>query len=85
MKPARLILAVRRMDAGQTAADSIQASTGIKPEVWNLDMASFESVKSFASKCDKELERLDVFVRNLWNPPTEETGEGSLIIPPFVT
>jgi retinol dehydrogenase 12 len=33
-------------------------------EVWKLDLSDFDSVKAFATKCDQELTRLDVFLSN---------------------
>lgn len=62
---AKVILAVRNLDKGRAAAESIVASTdrcGIA-EVWHLDLQSYASVKSFASKAE-ELERLDVVIAN---------------------
>jgi NAD(P)-dependent dehydrogenase (short-subunit alcohol dehydrogenase family) len=32
------------------------------PEVWHIDLTSFESVRAFAKRCDTNLERLDIFV-----------------------
>ena len=37
---------------------------GTKLEVWKLDLSEFDSVKAFAAKCERELERLDVFLSN---------------------
>ncbi|KAG8816792.1 hypothetical protein FRC19_011801 [Serendipita sp. 401] len=78
MNPERLILAVRTvgkgeeakrvLEAGSTsnASVSTSASAQSKPQVdvWELDMASFESVKTFASKCKTDLKRIDVFLAN---------------------
>lgn len=33
-------------------------------DVWKLDLTEFDSVKAFAAKCERELERLDVFLSN---------------------
>lgn len=33
-------------------------------ESWKLDLASFDSVKSFATRCETDLVRLDVVVEN---------------------
>ena len=75
MNPARLILAVRRPEAGETAAESIAMSPGInrRPEVWKLDMADLASVKSFAARCESELDRLDILV-NLRSLPRQGLG-----------
>ncbi|ORY34541.1 hypothetical protein BCR39DRAFT_585518 [Naematelia encephala] len=80
MSPDRLILAVRRPNAGREAATSIAASSNVrvKPEVWTLDMASFASVRAFAARCDQELARLDIFVANagMSSPTYKQTGDG---------
>jgi hypothetical protein len=74
---ARLILACRRTDAGEAAkadiektitttagagADDRSAATVI--EVWPLDLCSFDSVRAFCRRADRELERLDVLLEN---------------------
>lgn len=75
MKPKKLILAVRSMARGEQARDEIlnygknpeektDASPGNVIEVWELDMAKFESVKAFMSRCEKELDRLDILLLN---------------------
>lgn len=33
-------------------------------EVWQLDLASFSSVKAFAARAEAELHRLDILVEN---------------------
>lgn len=61
----KVILAVRNVEAGEKAKASIEESVqreGIC-EVWKLDLASFDSVKAFASRASK-LPRLDVVVEN---------------------
>lgn len=61
---AKVILAVRNLPAGEEAKASIEASTGKKNvEVWNLDLSSYASVKSFAQKAS-QLPRLDIVVEN---------------------
>ena len=63
MQPARLILAVRTIAKGEEAAKKIQAATGFTScEVWQLDMLREESVKAFADRVDRELDRLDIAV-----------------------
>ena len=61
----KVILAVRNLSAGEDAKRSIEASTR-RPdvcEVWKLDLASFDSVKAFATRAS-QLPRLDVVVEN---------------------
>ncbi|KAK8043495.1 NAD(P)-binding protein [Apiospora rasikravindrae] len=68
---ARLILAVRNESSGQDArAELLGASkrqAGLTPstvvEVWPLDLASYESITSFANRA-RGLDRLDIFVNN---------------------
>lgn len=65
MQPAKLIMAVRSMDKGQKARKDILAEhPSANIEVWQLDMASFASVKSFAERCKSDLDRLDFVVLN---------------------
>ncbi|SGY74432.1 BQ5605_C005g03363 [Microbotryum silenes-dioicae] len=67
LNPARLILAVRTPSKGETARAQIaeQASFDLNHiHVWQLDLASFDSVKAFAKRCEDELDRLDVMVEN---------------------
>ncbi|KAJ7327586.1 hypothetical protein DFH08DRAFT_884806 [Mycena albidolilacea] len=58
--PANLILAVRDLKKGEAAKAQILAETGFSGalDVWELDMADFESVKTFAQRA-ASLERLD--------------------------
>ncbi|KAE8377358.1 hypothetical protein BDV26DRAFT_281971 [Aspergillus bertholletiae] len=62
---AKVILAVRNRVAGEEAQRSIEASTGRTGvcEVWDLDLASHESVIAFGKKV-AQLPRLDVFLAN---------------------
>jgi NAD(P)-dependent dehydrogenase (short-subunit alcohol dehydrogenase family) len=63
--PSRLILAVRNTGLGEKAAQEIveaNAGKGTVPEVWTLDLGRLQSVKDFAERVDKELERLDIVV-----------------------
>ena len=63
----RVILAVRSLPKGEAAKADIEASvpnsTGVV-EVWELDLAKYESVKSFAQKVDTEVDRVDVVCAN---------------------
>lgn len=66
---ARLILAVRSISKGEAAAAEIRASltqptaSRIRIEVWQLDLASYASVKDFAARMN-QLDRLDVLLEN---------------------
>lgn len=63
---AKVILAVRNLEAGEAAKKSIVASTGIEgvAEVWHLDLSSYASVRAFASKAVDMLERIDAIIEN---------------------
>ncbi|KAI0154070.1 putative short-chain dehydrogenase/reductase family protein [Pestalotiopsis sp. NC0098] len=63
---AKVILAVRSIERGNAAKSAIEGSTGRKGfvEVWELDLARYASVKAFAERADKTLERLDVVIEN---------------------
>ena len=65
LNAAKVILGVRDLGKGDKAKESIEASTKRQNvvEVWQLDLASYDSVKKFASKA-QELDRLDVVVEN---------------------
>jgi NAD(P)-dependent dehydrogenase (short-subunit alcohol dehydrogenase family) len=62
----RVILAVRNTVAGETAKVDIERTTGRKgvAEVWHLDLASYASVTKFASRAEKELDRIDGLIEN---------------------
>ncbi|KAJ7171088.1 hypothetical protein C8R46DRAFT_1349191 [Mycena filopes] len=65
MNPARLILGCRNVDAGNLAVQQIIEATGCATVTcWPLDLASFASVRAFASRIDEENFRLDIFVGN---------------------
>lgn len=62
---AKLILAVRNLKAGEEAKQSVEDSTGRTGvcEVWELDLASYDSVIAFAGRA-VTLPRLDVVIEN---------------------
>ncbi|KAG6363578.1 hypothetical protein INS49_008679 [Diaporthe citri] len=64
---AKLILAVRNTKAGEAAKADIEATTQCAPgtvEVWALDLGDYASVKAFAARAARELERVDVLCEN---------------------
>ncbi|KAH7305942.1 putative short-chain dehydrogenase/reductase family protein [Stachybotrys elegans] len=64
---AKVILAVRNLDKGKAAAESIVKTTGVSKdvvEVWELDLSDYGSVERFAARADAELARLDVVIEN---------------------
>lgn len=62
-----LIFGVRSISKGQAAAkrlyEECTAYRG-KVEVWELDMARFESVVAFGKRCKSDVPRLDVAILN---------------------
>lgn len=78
---ARVILAVRSVERGEAAAVKMRAAVpdakGVV-DVWELDLASFASVKEFAARANNELERLDSVVENAGVAPMgfSPTGDG---------
>jgi len=62
----RVILAVRSTKGGEAAKADIERTTGRKDvaEVWHIDLSTFASVKEFASKAERELERVDGLIEN---------------------
>ncbi|KAE9963415.1 hypothetical protein BLS_009319 [Venturia inaequalis] len=62
----KVIIACRTVSKGETAKKSIEESTkrtGVV-EVWQLDLASHESVKTFATRASSDLNRLDIVIEN---------------------
>nr|POE47212.1 short chain dehydrogenase sol3 [Quercus suber] len=61
----RLIIAVRSVEKGESAASSLRnASPAARVDVWLLDMRSYDSIRAFANRCDTELSRLDYTILN---------------------
>jgi retinol dehydrogenase 12 len=68
MRPEKLILAVRGIEKGEAAARRLletanETRTGVV-EVWECDLARFESVIRFADRVERELERVDIALLN---------------------
>lgn len=63
---ARVIIAVRSASKGNEAKEAIESATGRTgvAEVWELDLASNNSIRAFASRASKELDRIDAVVEN---------------------
>jgi NAD(P)-dependent dehydrogenase (short-subunit alcohol dehydrogenase family) len=64
---AKLIIAVRSVEKGETAKRSLIQTTKCSPEiidVWPIDLTSYDSVKAFAERADRELDRIDVLLEN---------------------
>ncbi|KAI1841784.1 hypothetical protein JX265_007112 [Neoarthrinium moseri] len=64
---AKLIIAVRSVEKGESAKRSIVQTTGCDPkviDVWPIDLTSYDSVRTFADRVDRELDRVDVLLEN---------------------
>lgn len=63
----RLILGCRNLQKGNAAKDAIGEETTSKAttiEVWELDLANYQSVLAFAKRVRTSLKRLDAFISN---------------------
>ncbi|RDL42513.1 Uncharacterized protein BP5553_02492 [Venustampulla echinocandica] len=61
----RLVVAVRSLDKGKTAAAKLAtANSSAKIDVWALDMESYDSIQAFVRKCDAELPHIDYAILN---------------------
>ncbi|KAK6227395.1 short-chain dehydrogenase [Colletotrichum tabaci] len=62
----RVIIAVRSVQKGEAAKCEIEKTTGITgvADVWQLDMASIASIRAFAERAKRDLERIDALVEN---------------------
>lgn len=65
LNASKVILACRNLEKAEKAKEQIEAATERKgvAEVWELDLASFDSIKRFANKATK-LDRVDIVVNN---------------------
>jgi NAD(P)-dependent dehydrogenase (short-subunit alcohol dehydrogenase family) len=82
-----VVLAVRNLEKGEAAKTDIDQSTGCGPDVvkvWQLDLASYQSVKDFAARATKELTRIDVLLENAaiatMNYTVAEDNESTLTV-----
>ncbi|KAJ1553430.1 hypothetical protein HK096_007869, partial [Nowakowskiella sp. JEL0078] len=86
LNASKVILAVRSIERGELAKKSIEESTkktGVV-EVWQLDLASYDSVKKFAARVNNSLDRLDGILENASIATTEftlaEKNESSITV-----
>ncbi|KAM0814139.1 putative Short-chain dehydrogenase/reductase family protein [Seiridium cardinale] len=64
-KLTKLIMAVRSVAKGENAAEILRKRyPGAVVSVWELDMASYDSIRAFVARADKELSRLDIAILN---------------------
>ncbi|KAF9555291.1 short-chain dehydrogenase [Agrocybe pediades] len=80
MKPGKLILACRSKQKGEQALSDIVKATGCQTvELKLVDLAEFESVKSFVKNFEQENDRLDILLENaglLPDPKASFTKDG---------
>ncbi|PVH75500.1 NAD(P)-binding protein [Cadophora sp. DSE1049] len=63
LKLTHLIIAVRSLEKGNTAATKLRKVYKATVEVWELDMCSYTSIQSFARRVDT-LPRIDIVILN---------------------
>ncbi|KAK3116346.1 hypothetical protein LTR53_003372 [Teratosphaeriaceae sp. CCFEE 6253] len=60
-----LIMAVRTVAKGEKAAEPLRRQyPGAKIDVWALDMGNYDSIRSFARRCEESSPRLDIAILN---------------------
>jgi NAD(P)-dependent dehydrogenase (short-subunit alcohol dehydrogenase family) len=65
LKLSRLILAVRSVDKGESAAALVRSKyPRAIVDVWQLDMCSYESIQTFARRADSQLPHIDIVILN---------------------
>ena len=78
-KNATVIIAVRNLKKGNAAADKIlEQHPNANVKVTELDLASLESVRKFASEFKNNYSRLDLLINNagVMMPPYSKTADG---------
>jgi len=79
LKGAKVIMACRNLEKGEMARQLIiNEGVAVEPEVWQLNLASLESVKQFALKFAAAGTRLDLLINNagLMAIPYDRTEDG---------
>jgi retinol dehydrogenase-12 len=66
LNASKVILACRSVQKGELAKTDIERTTDRKGviEVWQVDLASFASVREFCARARAALERLDIVIEN---------------------
>jgi NAD(P)-dependent dehydrogenase (short-subunit alcohol dehydrogenase family) len=79
LKGAKVIMACRNLEKGESARQQILAMDPlVEPELWQLDLSSLSSVKTFADKFKASSKKLDLLINNagLMAVPFGRTEEG---------
>ena len=79
LKGAKVIMACRNLEKGELARQQILAMDPlVEPELWQLDLSSLSSVKTFADKFKTAHKKLDLLINNagLMAVPFGRTEEG---------
>lgn len=65
LKLSHLIMPVRTLSKGQSAAAKLQSEfPSARIDVWSLDMTSYDSILSFVRRVESDLVRLDIAILN---------------------
>lgn len=65
LKPNMVVMGVRSLDKGDAAAATLRRDFPDTPiQIWELDMESLRSVQAFATRAERELDRVHVVVLN---------------------
>lgn len=79
MKGARVIMACRNLEKSEAARKAIvKEGVAVEPELWQLNLASLESVKHFAQEFAERNTKLDLLINNagLMAIPFDRTEDG---------
>jgi len=85
LRLSHLIMAVRSLDKGEVAARELREMyPRAEISVWQLDMGSYESIQSFATRVVTQLSRIDIVILNAGVLPLsfrriESTGHGEVL------
>jgi protochlorophyllide reductase len=79
-KGATVVMGVRNLDKGRAALDALLKAepNATPPTVMQLDLASLDSVRRFATEFSSQYDRLDILLNNagVMAPPRSETEDG---------
>ncbi|EFA86381.1 hypothetical protein PPL_00173 [Heterostelium album PN500] len=79
MNPDRIVMACRNMEKAKEAISKLQNDNGVAIEAWQLDISSFESIKSFVKRYQDSSLPLHILINNAGlggNMPFSLTKDG---------